>query len=157
MNLSAFKQHLQSAAQLHFSQANGQPVPPHFHVTEMGLTTKHFIDCGGTVREEKMASFQIWVASDVDHRLEPAKLLGIIDKAAPLLQHEDLEVEVEYQGETVGRYALDANEQGFVLLPKHTDCLAKETCGIPETAENRPMFQIFGESAAVCTPGGGCC
>jgi hypothetical protein len=27
-------------------------VPEHFHVTEVGLITKNFIDCGGKVRNE---------------------------------------------------------------------------------------------------------
>jgi hypothetical protein len=29
---------------------NGTTVPEHFHVTEVGLITKNFIDCGGKVR-----------------------------------------------------------------------------------------------------------
>jgi len=34
---------------------NGTMVPEHFHVTEVGVVTKHFIDCGGTVRNERIA------------------------------------------------------------------------------------------------------
>jgi hypothetical protein len=40
-------------------------VPEHFHVTEVGVVTKDFIDCGGTVRHEKVANFQLWDANDL--------------------------------------------------------------------------------------------
>ena len=48
-------------------------VPSHFHVTEVGKITKHFIDCGGTVRNEEVVNFQLWQADDYDHRLHPEK------------------------------------------------------------------------------------
>lgn len=31
-----------------FKLENGNSVPEHFHVTEVGIITKDFIDCGGT-------------------------------------------------------------------------------------------------------------
>lgn len=43
--------------------------PAHFHITEMGLVTKNFIDCGNTIREEKLITFQVWYAGDLEHRL----------------------------------------------------------------------------------------
>jgi len=57
MKLSEFKSHLQDMHSLSFIQPNGSPVPAHFHITEAGVTTKHFIDCGGTERIEKYVSF----------------------------------------------------------------------------------------------------
>ncbi|MEQ8703962.1 MAG: DUF6428 family protein [Phaeodactylibacter sp.] len=150
MTVSEFKTHLQSVDQLIFQQPNGQVVPLHFHITEMGLTTKHFVDCGGTTRTEAHASLQIWVAEDYDHRLSPDKLIGIIDMATPLLQEQNPELEIEYQTDTIGRYALDFKQGKFVLMPKQTDCLAKETC-MPEIA-SLPLF-----AANNCAPGSGCC
>ena len=158
MKISAFKKHLSTLESLHFVQPDGRLVPAHFHVTEMGLSTKHFIDCGGTIRQDKVASFQLWVADDVQHRLQPAKLLGIVDKAAPLMGAEDLDIEVEFQGDTIGKYSLETEGYTFVLVPKFTDCLAKETCGVPETiASTKPAFEVVATGAAVCVPGGGCC
>ena len=46
MKLSQFKQHLDTVSALNFVQPNGNFVPNHFHITEAGLTTKHFIDAG---------------------------------------------------------------------------------------------------------------
>ncbi|MBL7884337.1 MAG: hypothetical protein JNL69_09725, partial [Bacteroidia bacterium] len=74
MKLSEFKQQLTLLDAVNFIQPNGLPVPVHFHVTEVGQITKHFIDCGGTVRDEKVVNFQLWEANDVDHRLAPEKL-----------------------------------------------------------------------------------
>ena len=154
MKLSAFKQQLSTLDNLNFIQTNGEKIPAHFHITEVGLLTKHFVDCGGDVHEERSANIQIWVSDDVDHRLSPAGLLNIIDISKKVLGNEDLEVEVEYQTETIGKYALDFEFGNFVLQPKQTDCLAKAQCGIPQP---KLMVNLAGKSAAVCTPGGGCC
>ena len=75
MKLSDVKKSLSTASSVNFQLPDGSFVPEHFHVTEIGLVTKHFIDCGGTVRTEKMTSFQLWEANDFDHRLKPKKLL----------------------------------------------------------------------------------
>ncbi|MGA8855051.1 MAG: DUF6428 family protein, partial [Christiangramia sp.] len=48
MKLSEFKNQLSRLKEIAFQLPNGQLVPEHFHVTEVGKITKHFIDCGGT-------------------------------------------------------------------------------------------------------------
>lgn len=161
MKLSEIKNILQTAEAVNFELENGALVPEHFHVTEVGVITKHFIDCGGTVRNEKVANFQLWDANDFDHRLKPQKLLNIIALSEKALGMEDLEVEVEYQSDTIGKYDLGFNGQSFVLLSKTTNCLASDKCGIPVAVEEteKPKIDlnnlIMGNNA--CTPGGGCC
>jgi hypothetical protein len=155
MLVSEFKNHLNTLTSVQFIQPNGVAVPSHFHVTEMGLTTKNFVDCGGTVRSEKNLSFQLWVANDVEHRLVPDKLKGIITKSEKLFGSEDLEVEVEYQSETIGRYGLSFDGINFVLTTKQTNCLAQDHCGIP--AEKMTVEMSNAKNAASCAPGGGCC
>lgn len=151
MKLSMFKKKLTEARVVNFVQANGQFVPRHFHITEAGLITKHFIDCGGTIRQEKKISFQVWVAVDTEHRLMPEKLLGIIRKAESLFGSDDLDIEVEYQTDTIGKFSLDMQGDNFLLMPTYTDCLAKNNCGIPESK------LVTTAEAGCCTPGGGCC
>ena len=63
MKISELKARLNDVDTLVFELPNGTTVPAHFHVTEVGLVTKHFIDCGGTVRNEKVANFQLWEAT----------------------------------------------------------------------------------------------
>ncbi|MBU3714538.1 MAG: hypothetical protein FGM46_06270 [Ferruginibacter sp.] len=155
MKISEFKISLEKLSQLNFVQPNGNFVPRHFHITEAGLTTKQFIDCGGTVRLEKNISFQIWVANDFEHRLEVEKFRKIIDLSTPLFGNEDLEVEVEYQSETISRYAIDFNGHHFVMVPKQTDCLAKDHCGIPNEKLKVNLSEIKTQNS--CKPGQGCC
>lgn len=157
MKLSTFKNHLEQLTELNFIQPNGYFVPRHFHITEAGLTTKHFMDCGGTVRTEKTISLQIWVAQDYEHRLTPKKLSGILKTAAPLFENEDLEIEVEYQLETVSRFGLNFNGNNFQMLVKKTDCLAKDTCGVPQEKTHKPLSELTPQNSSCCTPGGGCC
>jgi len=148
MKLSEFKAILNTKETIAFELPNGKLVPSHFHVTEVGEITKKFIDCGGTVREEKVVNFQLWEADDYDHRLNPKKLIGIIQLSEKTLNIEDSEIEVEYQGETIGKFGMDYKGENFLLTSKVTDCLAKDNCGIPvkvDVVEN------------TCTPGSGCC
>lgn len=71
MKLSEVKNHLRTLEKVDFELENGTFVPEHFHVTEVGVVSKQFIDCGGTVRNEKVANFQLWDADDFEHRLKP--------------------------------------------------------------------------------------
>ncbi|GEQ86618.1 hypothetical protein ULMS_21260 [Patiriisocius marinistellae] len=155
MKLSEIKSKLNELETISFQLPNGTLVPNHFHVTEVGKITKHFIDCGGTVRNEEVANFQLWNANDYDHRLHPEKLLNIIELSEKILGIEDLEIEVEYQGDTIGKFGLDFDGVNFVLTTKQTDCLAKDQCGIPTEKPKIKFSELQTENS--CTPGGGCC
>jgi hypothetical protein len=155
MKLSDVKKLIAEATEVNFQLENGTPVPEHFHVTEVGVITKHFIDCGGVIRNEKVANFQLWDANDFDHRLKPAKLLNIIKLSEEKLGIEDLEIEVEYQAETIGKYDLEFNGNNFVLMNKQTACLASDSCGIPQEKLKINLATISNQEA--CKPGGGCC
>lgn len=154
MKLSEFKRHLETSPNdaLRFVLPDGRLIEAHAHITEVGRVEKSFVDCGGTVRRVLHASFQAWVAEDVDHRLLPGRLASIIDSAAPVLGNEDLDVEVEYQDGLISQFpvvAADAADGSvfFKLTTKNTDCLAKERCNLPSnsTAEES------------CCSGSGCC
>lgn len=150
MKLSQIKEILPTLNNVEFQLENGAFVPEHFHVTEVGQITKNFIDCGGVVRHEKAVNFQLWDADDYEHRLKPGKLLHIIQLSEEKLGMEDAEIEVEYQGETIGKYELDFNGKTFVLKNKTTTCLAQDACGIPSQASKN-------NSSACCAPNSGCC
>ena len=51
MKLSEIKIHLNKLDKIAFQLPNGSLVPSHFHVTEVGKVSKHFIDCGGSIRK----------------------------------------------------------------------------------------------------------
>ena len=131
MNLSEIKNILVAVETVNFKLEDGTMVPANFHVTEVGAVSKHFIDCGGVVRKENKANFQLWDANDLEHRLKPAKLLNIINLSEKVLGLEDLEIEVEYQSETIGKYDLAFDGKDFILLNKQTACLASDACGVP--------------------------
>ena len=151
MKLSEIKTALKYLKQVEFVLPNGDVVPPHFHVTEVGQTTKHFIDCGGTVRIEKAINFQLFTAADYDHRLSTEKLSSIIELSEKTLNLEDAEIEVEYQGTTIEKYSLAFLNGRLQLKSKKTDCLAKDKCGIPQEKETVEA------NTGCCTPGSGCC
>ncbi len=158
MKLSQVKSVLENLQEVNFQLPSGELVPAHFHVTEVGEITKHFIDCGGTVRHEKVANFQLWEANDYDHRLKPQKLKNIISLSERTLGLGDLEVEVEYQSSTIGKYDLDFDGQNFLFINKFTNCLAQDKCGIPAEKLKVSLVDLTAEkSAPSCKPGSGCC
>ena len=123
---------------MHWMLPDKSFVPAHYHITEVGRVQKDFIDCGGTVRSTTACQLQIWVANDVDHRLETTKLASIMRLAGPLLQSNDLPMEVEYEHGVISQYpigGMEATPSGllFYLGTKHTACLAWETCGVDGT------------------------
>jgi hypothetical protein len=79
MQLYEFKKHLTETKELSFQLPDGTYIPEHFHITEVAIVDKTYIDCGGVHRHEQVVTLQIWVAGDTDHRLAPQKLLTIID------------------------------------------------------------------------------
>lgn len=157
MKLSEIKQILTTVEAVNFQLPDGKFVPEYFHVTEVGLVTKNFIDCGGVVRKETVVNFQLWDANDYEHRLKPQKLIHIITLSEKVLGIEDFEIEVEYQNTTIGKYDLGFNGKDFLLLNKTTACLAQDQCGIPSDKPKLKLTQLHTDEGNSCTPGGNCC
>lgn len=156
MKLNEVKEVLKTINSVNFQLPDNSFVPEHFHVTEVGQINKKFIDCGGTVREEKTVNFQLWEANDFDHRLAPQKLLSIIELSEKVLGIENAEIEVEYQQNTIGKYGLEFDGFNFKLIAKTTACLAEDQCGIPPAKQKIKLSELQ-SNKNTCTPGGGCC
>ncbi len=153
MKYSEFKEIVQGLEEIRFALPNGEVVPAHYHVTEVGEIHKKFIDCGGTIREETVVNFQLWYSTDYQHRLSPAKMNQILEVSDKHLNIGDHEIEVEYQMETIGKFALEFDGEKFILAQKQTTCLAPDQCDVPVAADLSSMVV----SGSTCTPGGGCC
>jgi hypothetical protein len=135
---------------LRFVLPDGGLIPAHAHITEVGRVDKTFFDCGATFRKTSFLCLQAWVADDTDHRLSAGKLSDIIDRAAPLFQGDDLDVELEYEDGFISQFpvhsvSIDGEWAVITLGTKHTDCLAKDICLAPSN-----------ESEGCCSDSG-CC
>jgi hypothetical protein len=121
---------------LDFILPDKSAIPGHFHITEVGHVQKDFIDCGGTRRSISSCVLQAWVAAnDEDHALSAGKLASILKLAGKILPSDELPVEVEFEAPYISQFPIGATEiRGdaivFHLTTKHTDCLAKEQCGL---------------------------
>jgi hypothetical protein len=115
-----------------FTLPDGDQIPAHFHITEVGHVTKRFIDCGGKLHDRKdTCLLQTWVADDYDHRLTAGRFAKILQLGDKVLPHDDLEVEVEYDCCVVAQYPIASAElRGehieIQLGEKRTACLARE-------------------------------
>lgn len=153
MNLRTLKASLlpHSEKVIRFILPDGDPIPAHFHVTEVGHVNRRFIDCGGTIRSIESCLLQTWVPEgDSEHRLTAGKLAKILALSREVVPSDELEVEVEYDCCVVGQYTVDAvaeqNDTLTVTLGnKKTDCLAREH-GVEAT----------GAGSGCCGSGCGC-
>jgi hypothetical protein len=123
-----------------FDLPTGETIPAHFHLTEVGHVTKNFIDCGGTTRKSEAAVLQTYVADDVEHRLTSERFGAILDLGKAIVPHDDLDVEVEFDCCVISQYPVSdwkvsGDRLDFQLASKHTDCLAKDKCGIDGDCE----------------------
>ena len=137
---------------------DGEVIAPHFHITEVGHVTKHFMDCGGTQRKTESCLLQTWVHNDVDHRLETNKLANILRIAGDVLPSLDLPVEIEHEAGVVSQYPVIAgHSDGHTLTLatelKHTACLAMDVCCAPTASASKPRVK----AGACCSPDSGCC
>ena len=154
MKISEFKKQLENKRNLEFYLPDGIKIPSHFHITEMGIVTKHFIDCGISIHEEKKVTFQLWYANDLEHKLTSETVLNIISGSHKILGDQDLEIEVEYQMEqTIGKFGLDYTNGNFELTKKETACLALDSCGI----SSEKVKVNIGENESRCAPNSNCC
>lgn len=157
MTIKELKEGILGINELNFALPNGRLIPSYFHITEMGLKTKKFIDCGNTLRSESLITFQIWHAQDYQHRLDAQKFRQIISAAEPLFDSENLEIEVEYQSDlSLSIFSLSLEEGVFKLIAKESTCLASDHCGIPPEKMKLNLNDLISSSTS-CAPGGGCC
>jgi hypothetical protein len=141
MKLSQLRKVLESHPEKfpRFVLPDGDQVPAHFHLTEVGHVTKNFIDCGGTIRKTESGVLQLWVNdSDADHRLTAGRMAKILALGQRVLPQHDLEIEVEYDDCAISQFPLTGIEISghyldFTMTTKHTDCLAREKCGVDDS------------------------
>lgn len=159
MTLSELKNQLQKQTPIVLHLPDQSTIPAHFHVTEVGQVQKQFVDCGGTFRTLNTIRIQLWVSSDVEHRLTSAKWLGIMEKAEQELGLKDVEIEVEYQANTIQVYRLSVQGDQFELLNTHTECLAPDLCGINAEKKKVNLVDLTPteKQNTTCKPGGNCC
>jgi hypothetical protein len=150
MTLKEFSNHLRGLENMAFFQEDGLAIDPHYHLTEVGIVSKRSIDCGMQKHDESQILLQLHYGADVDHRLTPVKVNGILKKTSSELQLADLPVQIEMQGKTLEIYGLDSHPLGFQLKNLSTTCKAADACGIIPLASEK-------SEAACCSAESNCC
>jgi hypothetical protein len=114
-----------------FVLPNGDCIPAHAHVTEVGHVVRNFIDCGGLTGKDEKVVLQTHVGDDTGHRLRSdrfAKILRLGDRVVP---SADLDVDVEYDCCVVAQYPIakatpDGEHLNLILRRSRTQCRARE-------------------------------
>jgi hypothetical protein len=148
MNLNELKAALVAHPEstLRFELPGGALIPAHAHVTEVARMDKHFIDCGGTLRQESKCQLQIWTATDFDHRLNAGKLAKILALASTVLPNDELELGAEYETSALAQYSVESvkssvGELWVRLGARHTGCLAEDQCMRPASPTQSIQFR----------------
>jgi hypothetical protein len=114
-----------------FVLPDGDAIPAHAHVTEVGHAIKNFIDCGGVTGKTEVVSLLTHVGDDTEHRLTSERFARILELGNRVLPHDRLNVEVEYDCCVVAQYPVAGARQvgehlDLLLAKKRTQCLARE-------------------------------
>ena len=114
-----------------FVLPNGDYVPPHAHVTEVGHVIRNFIDCGGLTGKEEKVVLQTHVGNDTDHRLRSDRFAKILRLGNQVIPSADLDVDVEYDCCVVAQYPIaeaapDGEHLNLILQRGRTQCRARE-------------------------------
>lgn len=114
-----------------FVLPDGDSIPAHAHVTEVGHVVKNFIDCGGQTGKTESVVLQTHVGQDVDHRLKAGTFAKILKLGERVMPHDQIEVEVEYDCCVVAQYPVSevkpaGQHLDLILGKRRTQCLAQE-------------------------------
>jgi Family of unknown function (DUF6428) len=119
------------AALPRFVLPDGEYIPAHAHVTEVGHVVRKFIDCGGMIGKDEKVLLQTHVGDDIGHRLSSDRFSKILQLGTRVLPTSDLDVDVEYDCCVVAHYPFaEAKPKGeyldLVLQRSRTQCRARE-------------------------------
>ena len=114
-----------------FVLPDGDYIPSHAHVTEVGHVVKNYIDCGGETGKEEKVLLQTHVGNDTEHRLRSDRFAKILQLGERVLPDDQLNVEVEHDCCVVAQYPVSevkrAGEHLDIILERdRTQCRARE-------------------------------
>lgn len=114
-----------------FVLPDGDFIPAHAHVTEVGHVAKKFIDCSGVLGSNDSVLLQTHVGKDTEHRLTSDRFGKILQLGERVVPDDELDVEVEYDCCVVAQYPITRAERAgehldLILSRKRTQCLAAE-------------------------------
>src|SRR5256886_17307838 len=99
-----------------FVLPDGDYIPAHAHVTEVGYVVRNFIDCGGLTGKEEKVVLQTHVGSDKDNRLRSDRFAKILRIGNRVIPSAALAVDTEYHCCLVAPYPIaQATPQGHPL------------------------------------------
>jgi hypothetical protein len=114
-----------------FVLPDGDYIPAHAHVTEVGHVVRNFIDCGGLTGKEEKVLLQTHVGNDTDHRLRSDSFAKILRLGSRVIPSAELDVDVEYDCCVVAQYPIgeatpDGEHLNLILQRGRTQCRARE-------------------------------
>jgi hypothetical protein len=114
-----------------FVLPDGNYIPAHAHVTEVGHVVKNFIDCGGMTGKEEKVLLQTHVGDDKNHRLRSDRFSKILQLGTRVLPNAELDVDIEYDCCVVAQYPIteaiaEGEHLNLILQRGKTQCRARE-------------------------------
>jgi hypothetical protein len=144
-----------------FEYQENKFVDTNYHITEVKNTVINSVDCGGKMDEWNETVIQLWESPSEKGKigyLKSDKALSILERVHGMYPLDgNAIVKFEYSNDNFHKSQLEVQQIEVTsskiivqLFVSQTDCKAKDTCGVPETA-------LVSEQQNSCAPGSGCC
>ena len=144
-----------------FEYQENKFVDTNYHITEVKNTVINSVDCGGKSDAWNETVIQLWESPEEKGKIEylkSDKALSILERVHSMHPLDgNAIVQFEYSNEVFHKAHLEVQHIEVTdskiivqLFVSQTDCKAKDTCGVPETA-------LADEQQNSCAPGSGCC
>jgi len=144
-----------------FEYQENKFVDTNYHITEVKNTVIDSVDCGGKMDAWNETVIQLWESPSEKGKigyLKSDKALSILERVHGMHPLDgNAIVKFEYSNDNFHKAHLEVQQIEVTtskvivqLFVSQTDCKAKDTCGVPETA-------LANAQENSCAPGSGCC
>ncbi len=144
-----------------FEYQENKFVDTNYHITEVKNTVIDSVDCGGKTDQWNETIIQLWESPEEKGKigyLKSDKALSILERVHNMRPLDgNALLKFEYSNTVFHKAHLEVQQVEITdskvivqLFVSETDCKAKDTCGVPETA-------LVDADQNACAPGSGCC
>ncbi|RXG23506.1 DUF6428 family protein [Leeuwenhoekiella aequorea] len=151
MKVSEFKEYLFKAIKIGFELPNGKLIPAHYNMAELLIRKDTYVDKDKKINNREYVILNFKNLDRYNHRLNPNKILELIEKYEEILPISQFDIEVAYFEECLKLYHLEIGAKYLKLI---NTVLDYQELTANQHKTNTPLVDAAADPSL---PGNGCC